>query len=193
MRKWSRTAVVGILTGVLAIGASLPAAAQGIKAGVTFPNFKSADTDFENRTGWHLGVFFGGSTEKVFSLQAELNWLRKRAQSQLLGTEFHIDYLQVPVLLRLNIGSSASSGPRVYGLVGPAFAFKIADEIQGFTIDDGFEGADVGLLFGGGLEVARVILEARWEKGFRRINKNFTQFTEVKSESFTALVGIRFK
>ena len=188
-----RTAVVGILTAALAIGVCVPASAQGLKAGVTFPNFKSADTDFENRTGWHLGVFFGGAADKTLTGQVELNWLRKRAQSLLLGTEFHIDYLQVPVLLRLNIGASRASGPRIYGLIGPAVEIKVADEIQGLTIDDGFEGADVGLLFGGGLEVARLILEARWEKGFRRINKNFTEFTEVKSESFTALVGIRFK
>ena len=193
MRIWSRTALVGALTCALALAGSAPAAAQGVKAGVTFPNFKSADTDFENRTGWHLGVFFGGSTDKVFSAQAEVNWLRKRALSQLLGTEFHIDYLQIPVMLRLNVGSSSTSGPRVYGLIGPSFEFKIADEIEGFTIDDGFEGGDVGLLFGGGVEVARVILEARWQKGFRRVNKNFTEFTEIKSDSFTALVGIRFK
>jgi len=95
-------------------------------------------------------------------------------------------------MLRLNVGGRSAGAPRVYGLVGPAIEFKIADEIQGFTIDNGFEGADTGVIFGGGLEVARVILEARWEKGFRRVNKNFTNFTEIKSQSFTALVGIRF-
>lgn len=188
----SRTLAGGIVTALLAVCISAPAAAQGIKAGVTFPNFKSADTDFENRTGWHLGVFFGGAKDKVLTGQVEANWLRKRA-TDIFGTEFHIDYLQVPVLLRLNIGAESTSGVRVYGLIGPAVEIKIADEIAGLTIDDGFEGADVGLLFGGGIEAARLIFEARWEKGFRRVNKNFTQFTEIKSESFSALVGVRFK
>ena len=42
----------------------------------------------------------------------------------------------------------------LYGIVGPAVELKIADEIEGITLDDGFEGADVSLVFGGGFEVA---------------------------------------
>ncbi len=36
-----------------------------------------------------------------------------------------IDYLQVPVLLRLNIGGEFPSGFAVYGIAGPAFDIKI--------------------------------------------------------------------
>ena len=64
----------------------------------------------------------------------------------------------------------------MYGIVGPGIELKIADEIEGFTLDDGFEGADVSLVFGGGIEVARIIVEGRYEKGLRRINKNFSDF-----------------
>jgi len=76
---------------------------------------------------------------------------------------------------------------------GAGVNIKIGDEIEGVTIDDGFEGADVPLLFGGGIEVARIIVEGRYEKGFRRINKLFSDFTDVKSQSFTILFGVRFR
>ena len=76
---------------------------------------------------------------------------------------------------------------------GPPFELKIADEIQGITLDDGFEGADVSLVFGGGFEVARIIVEGRYEKGLRRINNIFSDFTEIKKQAFTILFGLRFK
>jgi hypothetical protein len=97
------------------------------------------------------------------------------------------------VLLRLNAGSSSANGFAAYGIVGPAIELKIADDIQGITLDDGFEGADVSLVFGGGIEVVRIIVEARYEKGLRRINNNFSDFTEIKKQAFTILFGLRFK
>ena len=52
---------------------------------------------------------------------------------------------------------------------------------------------DVSLLFGGGFEVLRIIIEGRYEKGLRRINKTFSDFVEIKKQSFTILFGLRFK
>ena len=57
----------------------------------------------------------------------------------------------------------------------------------------GFEGTDVSLAFGGGFEVAHIIIEGRYEKGFRRINKTFSGLDEIKKQSFTILFGVRFK
>ncbi|HKY22757.1 MAG TPA: outer membrane beta-barrel protein [Vicinamibacterales bacterium] len=175
---------------VLAIVGSAPtAAAQGIKFGPTFATFSSEALDFKNRTGIHAGLFFGGNRDGVLGVQTEVNWLRKRVGDP----DIRIDYLQVPVLLRVNGGSSSSSGFVGYGIVGPAIELKIADEIEGVTLDDGFEGADVSLVFGGGIEVARIIIEGRYEKGLRRINDNFRDFTEIKKQAFTILFGVRFK
>jgi hypothetical protein len=176
------------------IASSSPAAAQGagIKFGPTFATFSSDALDFDNRTGIHAGLFVGGSRDKVVGFQTEFNWLRKNAETE-AGQQIRIDYFQVPLLLRLNAGSSSANGFAAYGIVGPAFELKIADEIQGITLDDGFEGADLSLVFGGGIEVVRIIVEARYEKGLRRINNNFSDFTEIKKQAFTILFGLRFK
>jgi len=176
------------------IASSSPAAAQGagIKFGPTFATFSSDALDFDNRTGIHAGLFVGGSRDKVVGFQTEFNWLRKNTETE-AGQEIRIDYFQLPVLLRLNAGSSSANGFVAYGIVGPAIELKIADDIQGVTLDDGFEGADVSLVFGGGIEVVRIIVEARYEKGLRRINNNFSDFTEIKKEAFTILFGLRFR
>ena len=176
------------------IASSSPAAAQGagIKIGPTFATISSDALDFDTRTGIHAGLFVGGSRDKVVGLQTEFNWLRKNTETD-LGQKIRIDYLQIPVLLRLNAGSSSANGFAAYGIVGPAVSLKIGDDIEGVTIDDGFEGADVGLVFGGGIEIVRIIVEARYEKGLRRINDNFSDFAEIKTQAFTILFGLRFK
>jgi hypothetical protein len=175
------------------IGSSSHAVAQGIKFGPTFATFSSDALNFSTRTGLHGGIFFGGNRDGAAGVQTEINWIRKNAETDPSGVGIRIDYIQVPVLLRLNAGSRSSGGFSAYGIFGPAVEFKIADEVDGFTLDDGFEGADVSLVFGGGIEVARIIIEARYAKGLRRINDSFSSLGEIKSQAFTILFGIRFK
>ena len=185
------------LTAVIALmlaGSASVAAAQGfgVKVGPTFDEFSDEVLDFDNRTGIHAGLFVGGSRDNVLGFQMELNWLRKQAETE-AGQHVRVDYLQIPVMLRLNLGSSSPNGFAFYGVAGPGIEFKLADEIEGFTLVDGFEGGDVSLLFGGGFEVARIIVEGRYEKGLRRINDTFSSLAEIKKQSFTILFGVRFK
>jgi len=195
MQIWSRTAAVAIVASVITLASSRPAAAQGVgvgfKIGPTFADFTSDALDINNRTGWHAGVFIGGNRDGFVGWQTEINWLR-RAGDTSLGEGFHIDYVQVPILLRFNIGTNSKNGFAVYGIGGPAFEFKVADEINGVTIDDAFEGTDIGVVVGAGVEITRLIFEGRYEWGFLRINKAFADVDEVKTRSFTVLVGIRF-
>lgn len=199
MSIYSRTAATVLLVTAVAFGVASTASAQddgpgvgvGFKIGPTFADFTTEVLDIDRRTGWNGGIFIGGNRSGVVGWQTEVNWLRKKGQT-LFGEEFHIDYLQIPIFLRLNIGTESRNGFAVYGIAGPAFAVKIADKINGVTIDDSFEGTDVGLVAGAGLEITRLILEGRYEWGFRRINKTFSSFDEIKSRSFTVLVGIRF-
>ena len=108
---------------VVVLGASVASAAAdaGIKFGPTFPRFSSDSLDFKTRTGVHGGIFFGGNRSGVVGLQGEINWIRKRTETELSNQALRIDYLQVPVLLRLNAGSDSPNGVTVYGIAGPAF------------------------------------------------------------------------
>lgn len=171
----------------------------GIKGGVRYPDFTTDDLELDNRMGWQAGVFFGGNRDGVLGLQAELNWLRNEADVPSIGGvpagTVTLDYLQVPVLLKLNAGTKSSYAFNLYGIVGPSFEVLVRDEVTVFggpTVTDlQFEDVHVGLMFGGGIEVSRFILEARYSKGLNTIDKNL-DLTDVKLNSFAVLAGIRF-
>jgi Outer membrane protein beta-barrel domain len=182
--------------GAVAFTASVTAASAqgaGVKFGPTFATFSSDALDFKTRTGVHAGLFFGGNPDGPVGVQAEINWLRKNTETEVSAQKIRVDYIQVPVLLRVNGGGNSAGSFRAFGVVGPAVDFKIADEFDGITLDDGFEGADISLVFGGGIEVARIIVEGRYEKGLRRVNDTFNELTDIKKQAFTILFGIRFR
>jgi hypothetical protein len=187
-----RTAVLGVFT-LAASSAVASAQGAGVKFGPTFATFSSDALDFKTRTGIHAGLFFGGNPDGAVGVQTEINWLRKNTETEVPAQKIRVDYLQIPVLLRLNGGGNSAGSFRAFGVVGPAVDFKIADDVDGLTIDDGFEGADISLVFGGGIEVARIIVEGRYEKGLRRVNNKFNELADIKKQAFTVLFGIRFR
>lgn len=188
---------VPVFAALVLLCGSSQASAQGVgvKGGVVFPSFDADDFDFDNRIGWQAGIFVGGSNERVVSFQAEFNYLNRKSEVEVLGEEvasFTTHTLQVPTLLRLNAGGSSFD---VYGIVGPSFEFRLAETIEGPGIeetDDAFETIDVALMFGAGIEIGPVILEGRYSKGLRSINKDFQDVIDLKQNSFAALVGVRF-
>ena len=184
-------AIVVILMAVTGFSPNASAQGFGVKGGVLFPDFSAEGVDLDNKVGTELGFFFGGNRSGILGFQGEANWLRK--QADFTGGDFRIDYIQLAGLLRLNAGTNSPSGFALYGLVGPGFDFKIADSTSGLNVEDVFRGFDVGLLFGGGVEIKRFIVEGRYERGLRQVNEDFTGATELKSHSFAILVGFRFK
>jgi hypothetical protein len=192
MNKLKLTAaIVVILIAVTGFSPTASAQGFGVKGGVLFPDFSAEGVDLDNKVGTELGFFFGGNRSGILGFQGEANWLRK--QADFTGGDFRIDYIQLAGLLRLNAGTKSPSGFALYGLVGPGFDFKIADSTSGLNVDDAFRGFDIGLLFGGGVEIKRFIVEGRYSRGLRQVNEDFTGATELKSHSFAILVGFRIK
>ena len=56
-------------------------------------------------------------------------------------------------------------------------------------ITDGFNGLDIGIVAGAGMEFGRLALEWRYSRGLRRVNDEFNDLYKIKSHSFAALVG----
>jgi Outer membrane protein beta-barrel domain len=186
---------------IVFLAASGTAAAQdgagvGIKGGFVFPSFDSAnDFDLDGKIGWQAGVFFGGNRDGVVGVQGEVNFLRKNAESDFVpGLETTIDYIQIPVMLRLHTPSQSAAGFQIYGIAGPSFDFRIRESIEGLDSDleNPFETFDIALIVGGGIEFGTLILEGRYQHGFRRINDMFNDVDEIKGRSFAALAGFRF-
>lgn len=196
LRQWMRGMAIGLAT--LAIAG--PAAAQGvgIKGGLVFPSFDTArDFELENRIGFQVGLFLDANRDGVVGFQTEFNYLRREVNftndngTTLGSIETH--YAQVPLLLRINAGTDNYA---VYAIGGPSFEVRFADSVVGFgnedTIDSAFENFDVAIMFGGGIEIGHLVLEGRYSKGLREISRDFQTVTDLKVNSFAALVGFRF-
>jgi hypothetical protein len=183
---------------VLALAAA-PAAAQaegagfGLKAGYLYNSlhFDEGQDVFDGRAGWMAGVFFGGNRGGRIGVMGEVNVLRKSALCDCNDDADDLYYLQVPVLLRVNLGSRSRSGVSVYGLAGPAIDVKIGERLTSNVIDE-YEGLDVSIVGGLGIELTRVILEVRGTWGQRNIARDLGSSAEINSRTFSVLAGFRF-
>jgi hypothetical protein len=190
IRSIRRAAVAAVLM-VLLAPATARAQGVGIKGGLLYSTFSfdGISDVIDSDTGWMAGVFFGGNRDGIAGIMGEVNLLAKR------GTEGDEDltlyYVQVPVLLRLNGGSRSTGGVSVYGIVGPAVDLKIGDDLGDVAMVDEYEGFDVSIVGGAGIELGRFILEARGTWGLRNIAKDF-EAAELKSRTFAILAGVRF-
>jgi len=185
------------------LGVAVPAMAQppadkagvgiGVKAGVVFPNFTGDDAQdaLSGKTGWQAGIFFGGSRGAVVSALAEVNVVNKKAGY--FGEPTNLYYLDIPVLLRVGGGSRTHGGVNVYGVVGPAFDIKIGDNFGDVAnITDAWNGFDIGIVGGVGVEFTRFLVEGRGNWGLRNVNKDLTGVNDIKSRTFAILFGLRF-
>ena len=201
MRLNMRLAVLASAAVLLAAG---PAAAQGsdggagfgLEAGITRATVKAEDVDdfFDSRTGFLAGIWFGGNRNGVLGFMGELAYVVKKTDT-LVG-ESNNHYLEIPALLRLNLGQlSTKNGLLVYPLAGPVFDINLKGELDGFDVKDQFKGLDIGIIAGVGIEIARIGIEGRMNWGQRSLEKDssgaFGGLVETKSRTFQVLAKIR--
>lgn len=188
--------MLALLLGVLVS----PARAQnaggvgvGVKGGLLFSSLDfGANVDFlENRTGLIGGLFIGGNRGGLLGVEADILYARKGSTLS-NNRDLDIHMLEIPVLLRLNVGSRSLSGVGFYGLAGPAMDFRLKSEFNGIDIIDFTEGYDVNLVFGGGVEITRFLAEVRYNHGLRNISKNFSASRDIKTRAWALLIGVRF-
>jgi len=168
----------------------------GAKFGPLFPTFNSEDPadTFDNRTGWIGGLFIGGNRPGLLGVGVDILYARKKFADPDTGTEAKFDYLEVPILLRVNIGSHNLNRVNVYAVVGPAIDWRLNSTLStGESITDQTSGVDVGVSVGGGVEITRFIIEGRYTKGLRNIlNSAGLTNTSIKTNAFAVMFGFRF-
>lgn len=112
------------------------------------------------------------------SLQAEA--LLTRKGSSQLGQMFDyptdryslvVDYLEIPLLIRLLTSTESKSG--FFLQAGPAIGFKLSGKLirSGEPVPfDGFKSTDAGVVFGiGWLKKSRIVSELRFTMGLTKI------------------------
>jgi len=193
-----------------------PAAGQGLEigaeAGLNLADLSVEDdegnTETETRTGLRVGAVMRWSFSSLLGLQAGGYYSEKGATAVEAGTDLAIDltYVEVPLLLTLSVPTGPSPlAPRVYA--GPQIAFESSCDLEGtsgpVSVSTSCEQAaeegigldpatDVGLVFGGGLDVAAgpgaFTLDARYDLGLVDIN-DFEGTEDLKTRTFSVSAG----
>jgi len=164
----------------------------GAKIGPLFSSYSNATTSFDTKTGWEGGIWFGGNRGGVVGVEGEVLYAQKNQQcTGCTGTT--LQYLEIPILVRVNIGSHSRNGVSVYGLVGPVFDVNLKAKQNNLDVKSNYESLDYGILGGVGIEITRFLVEARYNWGLLNIAKNsIGSTTDIKSRSFAVLFGVRF-
>lgn len=213
------TRVVSLLVAVTLIAGARPAAAQfRLAGGVNLSDFFGDDAgQTDRKSGLDLGLSMPLFRMGRAQLVAEGYYRQKGArnveefqQAALAGQslEVGIDYVEVPVLLRLSL---PSLGRRVFPYVqgGPAFAWRIdcgvsfdaatsasttqCDDLNGQNIEETLNEYEQGLVLGGGIDVpvmqiGSVSIDARYTRGLSRIADN----DEIRNRSLSVMLGYSF-
>ena len=183
---------------------SLSAQAQtqfGGIIGATFSTLRGVD-GLDSRTGLIGGISLasGGS----LGLQTGLLFTSKGAKGSTSNADgVQLDYIEVPLALRLSLGSGSNINPHVYA--GPYLGFKIDCKVDGFSGDcDDVPGVstktvDIGGVVGGGLDFSfgPLVLITGLRYGFGVSNVADFEFGSVresaKNGSFAIYTGLAIK
>ena len=168
----------------------------GAKIGPLFTSYSAASCDdcFNTNTGFEGGIWFGGNRGGRVGVMGEILYAKKKQEGSGLTGSTSLQYLEIPILMRVNIGSRSRSGVSIYGLVGPVFDINLKARLNDLDVKSKYESLDIGILGGVGIEITRFIIEGRFNKGLRNVLKsdNVATFGDIKTRSFAVLFGLRF-
>ncbi|WP_130733575.1 porin family protein [Flavobacterium sp. J27] len=155
----------------------------GVKGGVNFSNMYTDDVDDENvLTSFNAGVYAKLPLSDAIAIQPELLYSRKGAElvynnALAEGTaKFKLNYIELPVLLKVNITNSFNihAGPYLAYLVDA----QVTNETESGTFDfednynnDDFNKFDYGLSAGVGLDFEAIGIGLRYNYGLQTVGK----------------------
>lgn len=196
---------LGIVTAAVVGSSATPAQAAAqltLRGGVNLTTFVGGDAeDVESRKGLNLGAAIPLFHFGPVAIVPEIYYAQKGADAPSTGfglAALRLDYIEVPVLARLNFGSGSL---RPYLQAGPSFAWQLDCSISldavgtgnddcGQSLNDELKDYDQGIVFGGGIDfglagIGALNLDARFERGLARITDN----ADLKNQAFTLMLG----
>lgn len=166
----------------------------GVRGGVNFATVTGDDVDADTRTGLMVGLYTNYALGNgSIILQPEVLYTQKGFETtQSFGelgdadVTFKLDYIEVPILAKVNFAGNESFAPHVYA--GPYIAFKVnaTAESNGDEGDvDGVESTDFGLVLGAGVDIGALNIGARYGLGLTEIGET----GDAKNSVFSIVAG----
>jgi hypothetical protein len=187
----------------------------GLKVGLNLADFggtRIVQSDF--RTGFTVGAFASVPISAAIAIQPEVVFSRRGARSAAydydafpqdgdappvgvyLSEKTRHDYLEIPVLLKLSPGPAGDVVRPIF-FAGPAVGFLLSTkEVYDTDYSEYLNSTDFGIIVGGGVEVGRLSLDARYNLGLATIDKDYDATFgpvpgSVKNRAFTVSAGLR--
>jgi hypothetical protein len=189
-----------VCIGVLLIGQP-KAQAQvnfGIRGSINIANVRDASFDTESITGYAFGGYARFTIPNTpFDFQPEILFSQKGFETT-SGLEdpdlntaqtFTLDYIEIPLLIKLNLGRSRRVAPYIYG--GTYLGVNIGSSAKTGELEvdvQEFDETDYGFTVGAGLNISLLNIEARYEGGLTEISEN----SDARNGVLTLTAAIEF-
>ena len=192
-----------LIVGALTAGSSTAGPIVGAKIGLNIANWHGDDVAAnDQRFGFSGGAYAILSISEDLAFQAELLYTMKGTSKDEFGVETvaKLDYIEIPLLMRLDIPAGGTLRP--YMLLGPAVAFEITSKIKENSLEVDSEDVcldtkspDTGIVFGVGTEFSppglgtQMMVEIRYVLGLRRINDSPEYCEKCDPEKYDCYLG----
>lgn len=180
----------------------------GVKGGFNFASFGGSDAkNVQSLTRYQLGGYVKYNLPVLFSFKAEALYSMKGSQSKITDEfgnnwtlSFNLDYLEIPVLVQLNIPLAVPLPVTPYLEVGPYLGINLSAkgkiQTQGFSheedIKNDVKSTDFGLALGFGLDVMKNFeVNLRYSFGFNTID-NTADPEDLKNSVISLTVNYGF-
>jgi hypothetical protein len=178
----------------------------GVMGGLAVANLHGSDVDptLKSRTGFTAGVFLSAPIARNFTLEPQVLYVQKgtRAEASGVTATAKLDYLEVPLLLKLVFPMSGSNAVAPSIFVAPAVGFRIsckADATGGggsasVTCGDAgvsVKSTDFSAAAGVGLDIGAFVIQGRYDYGLVKIG-DYSQPADVKTGAWLFTLGYRF-
>lgn len=222
MNSFSSIGSLPVVLAFILVLSAAPASAQvsiepGVKIGGNLATWRGDDVsalsivnsgiDLKRRTGLLIGGFALVDFAGPFALQPELLYVQKGAKIEGtaafgdaltdVSTTYKVDYLELPVLAKLQIPVVGPASPNVFA--GPAFGVKLSERIEMEQWDasgreDAIKNTDVEFVIGGGMDVGlaagTLAVDLRYAMGMSNIPSEGD--SDVKNGGIMLTAGFRF-
>lgn len=138
----------------------------GLNYGANGNYFESAEAaakDPDRNVGYHIGIF--GKIGNRFFFRPELVYTKTKSDYE--GDKFDLSKLDAPMLVGVKV-----IGP-LNVFAGPAFQYILDSEFEGIGINDIDNDFSVGLHIGAGVNLGKLGIDLRYERGFSENEAKF--------------------
>ncbi len=185
--------------------AAMEMGSKGIKGGLNIASW-SGDyvEDFDSKLGLIIGGFISYPVNDQFSFQPEVYYTMKGVSydysESYMGYSYSdtgtasMNYLEIPLLGVFNLSQEASFQPKLFA--GPFIGFNLSatyesdwEETDGGETYSGNDSGDLedmnsleyGLIFGGAIEIDKIVIEFRYNMGLSNIYSDSDDFSRTNT------------